>query len=64
MITTKKVLKEDAWRDIGCAKGRSAEECKNETVSLLASYRREKNKEKKIKGTGKGKFFNYNDKNV
>jgi hypothetical protein len=34
LITTKKNLKENAWRDIGCAMGRSAEECKNKTVTL------------------------------
>jgi hypothetical protein len=57
ILVTTKNLKEDAMRDTECAMGRFAEECKNKTVSLLASDRREKN-QKEIKGTGKGKFFN------
>jgi hypothetical protein len=49
----KKNLKEDTWRDIGCAMGRSAE-CKNKTACWLRTGER---KTKKSKGTGKGKFF-------
>ncbi|KAJ8875895.1 hypothetical protein PR048_023802, partial [Dryococelus australis] len=50
----KKNIKEDAWREIGSVMGGSAEE-----FNLLASFRRERTKVNKSKGTGKGyvKYF-------
>ncbi|KAJ8889666.1 hypothetical protein PR048_009167 [Dryococelus australis] len=51
--TTIKNLKEDAWGEIGSAMCRPIEECRNKIVCLLSSYRREKSKESKTKGTGK-----------
>jgi hypothetical protein len=40
----RKLLKNDAWREIADSMKMDAEECKNEMISLLASYRREKTK--------------------
>ncbi|CAG4993049.1 unnamed protein product [Parnassius apollo] len=47
-------LKKDAWDEIGNLLKKTAEKCNNKMTSLLSSYRREKGKEKKSKGTGKG----------
>lgn len=51
----KKNLKEDAWKDIGSAMELPADVCKNKMIVLLSGFRREKMKNKKSKGTGKGK---------
>lgn len=53
----KKNLKEESWREIACALGsdRSDVDCKNKIVSLLSSYRREKNKTKQSQSSRKGK---------
>ncbi|KAJ8897865.1 hypothetical protein PR048_003218 [Dryococelus australis] len=55
-------LKEDPWRDIGRAMAGLAEECRNKIVCVLSSYRREKSKESKSKGTGKGASGVYKSK--
>lgn len=52
----KKPLREDAWREIAVEINSTAENCKRKMTALLASYRREKNKVKKSKGTGTGKL--------
>jgi hypothetical protein len=51
----KKDLKEDAWKEIATSAGQTEDVCKSKIISLLASYRRERSKEKKSKVTGKGK---------
>lgn len=51
----KKPLKEDAWREISVEINKNAEQCKKKMICLLASYRREKTKVRKGKGTGTGK---------
>jgi hypothetical protein len=53
----KKNKKSDAWRDIAMSVGCPEDECKKKIISLLSSYRREKSREKKSTGTGKGKLF-------
>lgn len=50
----KKNKKIDAWSRISQELNKDVELCKNKIISLLASYRREKKKEDKSKGTGKG----------
>lgn len=57
----RKEKKIDAWKEIArLSLGHKSEEsCKKKIVSLLASYRKERNKEKASQGTGKGKpLFN------
>ncbi|KPJ14067.1 hypothetical protein RR48_02668 [Papilio machaon] len=49
----KKNLKQDAWSEIAKFMTMTVEKCNRKIVSLLSSYRREKLKEKKSKGTGK-----------
>jgi hypothetical protein len=51
----KKNLKDDAWADIGVAMHMTGSDCKQKMVNLLASFRQEKMKTKKIMGTGRGK---------
>lgn len=51
----KKHLKEDAWMEIANLMETTQEKCYSKMISILSSYRREKAKEKKSKGTGKGK---------
>ncbi|CAG4946600.1 unnamed protein product [Parnassius apollo] len=55
----KQNLKKDAWDEIGYVWKITAEKCNNKMISLLSSYRREKGKEKKSKGTGKGTSDTY-----
>ncbi|XP_039746137.1 uncharacterized protein LOC120623910 [Pararge aegeria] len=55
----KQNLKKDAWDEIGNVLKITAEKCNNKMISLLSSYRREKGKEKKSKGTGKGTSDTY-----
>lgn len=50
-----KEKKIDAWNEIASAVGKSAEAIKKKISSLLATYRKEKNKVKSSVGTGKGK---------
>ncbi|RXG61987.1 hypothetical protein Avbf_14048 [Armadillidium vulgare] len=52
----RKSVKEDAWREISDLLGQSEDKCRNKMLSLLSSYRRERAKENKLKGTYK---FNY-----
>ncbi|PNF43473.1 hypothetical protein B7P43_G10813 [Cryptotermes secundus] len=40
-------------KKVGCPE----DDCKRKIISLLSSYRREKSREKKLIGTGKGKLF-------
>lgn len=47
----KKLMKEDAWQEIGKLLNRSEENCKTKMLSLLSSNKREKVKERKSKGT-------------
>ncbi|KAL4720967.1 hypothetical protein ACJJTC_019227 [Scirpophaga incertulas] len=49
-----KNLKEDAWVEIGRGMDISGEMCKNKMKILLSGFRREKSKQKKSSGTGKG----------
>lgn len=51
----KKHLKEDAWAEIGSVMGTTGDICKKKMVTILASWRREKAKENKSRGTGKGR---------
>ncbi|CAH1996292.1 unnamed protein product [Acanthoscelides obtectus] len=51
----KKNLKEDAWREIADEMESTAEQCRKKIISLLASFRREKNKTKQGTSTGKGR---------
>ncbi|CAH2008732.1 unnamed protein product, partial [Acanthoscelides obtectus] len=51
----KKNLKEDAWREIADEMETTAEQCKKKIISLLASFRQEKNKTKQGTSTGKGR---------
>ncbi|KAK9871773.1 hypothetical protein WA026_014228 [Henosepilachna vigintioctopunctata] len=48
------IITHDAWEAIAPQLETSSENVKSKISSLLASYRREKNKEKSSKGTGKG----------
>lgn len=52
-------LKNDAWSEIAKCLNTNVESCKHKMTSLLSAFRREKNKTKKGKGTGKGNFFLY-----
>ncbi|KAK9687342.1 Alcohol dehydrogenase transcription factor Myb/SANT-like [Popillia japonica] len=54
---SKKPLKEDAWTEIGIATGTTGDVCKKKMIIILASWRREKAKEKKSRGTGKGNLI-------
>ncbi|KAL7633564.1 UNVERIFIED_CONTAM: hypothetical protein RMT77_016097 [Armadillidium vulgare] len=49
----RKSVKEDAWREISDLLGQSEDKCRNKMLSLLSSYRRERAKENKLKGTYK-----------
>ncbi|CAH1957204.1 unnamed protein product [Acanthoscelides obtectus] len=51
----KKNFTEDTWREIADEMETTAEQCKEKIISLLASFRREKNKTKQGTGTGKGR---------
>ncbi|XP_031346793.1 uncharacterized protein LOC116173444 [Photinus pyralis] len=57
-----KNLKVDAWKEIAAAVEQPEEACKAKIISLLASYRREKAREKKSKGTGSGVDNVYNSR--
>lgn len=50
----RKNQKNDAWREIGTIMGGNDEQCRTKLLSLLSSFRREKAKSEKSKGTGKG----------
>lgn len=50
----RKNLKNDAWKEIGAIMGSDYEQCRSKLLSLLSSFRREKGKSQKSKGTGKG----------
>ncbi|KAI4455461.1 madf domain transcription factor [Holotrichia oblita] len=50
---SKKPLKEDAWTEIGIAVGTTGDVCKKKMIIILASWRREKAKEKKSGGQEK-----------
>ncbi|GFT77808.1 MADF domain-containing protein, partial [Nephila pilipes] len=56
---SKKNLKKDAWEEISAEMNISVDQCKRKITSMLASYRREKNKIKSNKDTGNGKNENY-----
>ncbi|GBL83974.1 hypothetical protein AVEN_269453-1, partial [Araneus ventricosus] len=49
----RKNLKEDAWNEISKEISSPVAQCKKKMVSLLASNRREKQRVKNSKGTGK-----------
>lgn len=51
-----KILKNDAWKELGEAINMSPEDCKSKINNLQASLRREKQKIAKSLGTGKGKL--------
>ena len=51
-----KLHKHDAWEEIATAMGTVPEECKKKMTSLLSSYRREKGRIRKSRGTGKGMY--------
>ncbi|GFU45696.1 MADF domain-containing protein [Nephila pilipes] len=53
----KKNLKEDAWREISTEMNTSADQCKRKMISMLASYRRERNKIKSSKAKGKDRIY-------
>lgn len=50
-----KNLKEDAWVEIGRGMDIPGEMCKNKMKILLSGFRREKAKQIKSSGTGKGR---------
>lgn len=50
-----KLVKYDAWEEIGRVVGFSGQECKKKITTLLSAMRREKAKIRKSMGTGKGK---------
>jgi hypothetical protein len=49
--------KMDAWREICNVIPTTVDDAKRKVASLLGSYRREKSKEIKCQGTGKGKLL-------
>jgi hypothetical protein len=51
-----KLHKHDAWEEIATAMGTVPEECKKKMTSLLSSFRREKGRIGKSRGTGKGMY--------
>ena len=51
-----KLHKHDAWEEIATAMGTVTEECKKKMTSLLSSFRREKGRIRKSRGTGKGMY--------
>ncbi|XP_069363698.1 uncharacterized protein [Maniola hyperantus] len=55
----RKNLKNDAWKEIGAIMGSDYEQCRSKLLSLLSSFRREKGKSQKSKGTGKGASETY-----
>lgn len=55
----KKDKKVDSWNDVASAVGKSSEACKKKISTLLATYRKEKNKVKASMGTGKGNILLY-----
>ncbi|XP_046976672.1 uncharacterized protein LOC124542833 [Vanessa cardui] len=55
-------LKNDAWSEIAKCLNTNVESCKHKITSLLSAFRREKNKTKKGKGTGKGASEVYKSK--
>ena len=52
-----KLHKHDAWEDIAKTMGTVSEECKKKMTVLLASFRRERGKMLKSRGTGKGMYI-------
>ncbi|XP_060809368.1 uncharacterized protein LOC106141896 [Amyelois transitella] len=55
----RKNVKNDAWKEIGAIMGSDYEQCRSKLLSLLSSFRREKGKSQKSKGTGKGTSETY-----
>lgn len=51
-----KIIKNDAWEEIGQIIGCSGEKCKKKMISLLSAMRREKAKIKKHMRTRKGNY--------
>ena len=49
--------KQDAWNEVGREVGFCVEEVKRKMECLQSSFRRERNKEKKSIGIGKGGYF-------
>lgn len=51
----RKNLKNDAWKEIGAIMGSDYEQCRSKLLSLLSSFKKRKEKVKKVKGQGESK---------